>query len=170
MRHLVRLLVTTVTAVLLTAAVVPGVPAQARTWAVPAADPAVDATAELDEFETRVLVRVNKARARRGLRKVRVFHSCVDRTSERWARRLNRTGLLEHRDQTEVLDRCGLSWAGETLARGVGLTPRATVRAWLGSPGHRAVLLKKRARWAGVGAEADSEGRLVAVLNFGDPG
>ena len=42
------------------------------------------------------------------------------------------------------------------------------LEAWLDSPSHRAVLLKPRARWAGIGVRVDAEGRTIGVLNFGD--
>lgn len=169
MPHLVRLLVAAVAVALLTTAV-SGLPAQARTWTPPSADPDADPTSDLEEFENRLLAQVNRARKRHGVRRVRVFESCVDRTSERWARHLRRTGDLAHRDQARVLRRCDLAWSGETLVRGVGLTPRSAVRAWLSSPAHRAVILSARARWAGIGARVDAEDRVIGVLNFAEPG
>jgi uncharacterized protein YkwD len=169
MRHVVRLVAAAVVAALLTTTLaLVATPAQARLW-TPEADKGTDPTENLNEFEDRVLIKINRVRTRHDLRKVRVFHSCVDRMSERWARHLKRSGTFEHRDQTRVLNRCDLRWTGETLVRGVGLSPRSAVRAWLNSPGHRAVIMKKRARWAGVGARVDGQGRIIGVLNFGDP-
>jgi uncharacterized protein YkwD len=144
-------------------------PAEAKTWIGPKADPEVDPMQDLDEFENRVLGAVNRARVAAGLKKVRVFQSCVDGYSERWARRIKKTGELAHRDQTKVLAGCDLAWAGETLVRGAGLTPKVAVGAWLASPSHRAVLMKERARWAGIAIRVDPQGRVVGVLNFGDP-
>lgn len=169
--HLARLLLVALVATLATTtgAVALAVPAQAGTWAAPKVDPDVDPDDDLDEFENRVLDRINQRRARHGLRRVRVFQSCVDRTSERWAGRLSRTGDFMHRDQRTVLRRCDLSWTGETLVRGAGLTPGVAVRSWMASPSHRAVIMKRRARWAGIGTRVDGEGRVVTVLNFGDP-
>lgn len=143
-------------------------PAQAKTWLAPAADPGVDPSKNLNEFENRILIEINKARTDAGLKKVRLFESCVDDTSERWARKIKRTGDFVHRDQMKVIKDCDLMWTGETLVRGVGLTPEVAVEAWLDSPSHRAVLLKPRARWAGIGVRVDSEGRTIGVLNFGD--
>jgi uncharacterized protein YkwD len=51
-----------------------------------------------------------------------------------------------------VRERC--SWrAGEVLAWGVGSrsSPAATVKAWMGSPGHRRVLVSRRYREIGTG-------------------
>lgn len=168
MSHAMRLLAAALLATLLSTSALT-LPAHAKTWAAPSVNPKADPSHNLDEFENRVLAQINKARARHGLRKVRVFQSCVDHMSERWARHIRRSGDFQHRNQITVLNRCDLHWTGETLVRGVGLTPRSAVRAWLHSPSHRAVILKKRARWAGVGARIDSEGRVVGVLNFGDP-
>lgn len=143
-------------------------PAQAKVWA-PDPDPEADPSADLDEFENRILVRINRLRAKRELKRVRVFESCVDGTSERWARRIKKTGRFEHRENLgKVLDSCDLMWVGENLVRGFELTPGAAVRAWMDSPSHRAVIMKKRARWAGIGVRVDGLGRVIAVLNFGD--
>ncbi len=170
LRHCARLLLAAVLSVALAAgaAALVAAPAQAKTWLAPSADPEVDPTKKLNEFENRILIQINKARADKGLKKVRVFQSCVDKRSERWAGRIKRTGEFVHRDQMKVLKRCDLAWTGETLVRGVGLTPESAVNAWLNSPSHYDVIMKKRARWAGIGVRVDSDGRVVGVLNFGD--
>lgn len=169
MRSTARLLLTTTLAFAVAAgvAVVAVLPAQAATWA-PRTSESFDPQRDLDEFESRILIRVNRARARRGLSRVRVFHSCVDGYSERWSQKLRRSGEMVHRDLGAVLDGCDLNWVGENLVSGTGLRPRAAVRAWMGSPPHRQVLLKPRAVWAGVGVRVANDGRTYAVLNFGD--
>jgi uncharacterized protein YkwD len=170
MRHLLRLL----SAAVLTIAMVAGsaallaAPAHAKTWLAPSADPDVDPLQDLNEFENRILVKINRARARHDLKRVRLFESCVDGKSEDWAARIKRTGDFVHRDQMKVIKSCDLAWTGETLVRGIGLTPQVAVRAWLNSPSHRAVIMKPRARWAGIGVRVDSQGRTIGVLNFGD--
>lgn len=143
-------------------------PASATTWAVPAPDSSLDPLLHLTEFENRVVVKINKHRAHAGLKKVRYFDSCIDGFSERWAEHLVEIGELVHRDQHRILDRCNLTWVGETLVRGTALTPTEAVRAWMHSPEHRAVLMKPRANRAGVGFRIDGQGRVVGVLNFGD--
>jgi len=142
-------------------------PATAATWA-PRATDSFDPQTDLDEFESRVLIRVNQVRKRRGLPRVRVFQSCVDRYAERWSRRLTRLEKLEHRSLGAVLDGCKVNWVGENLVRGTGLRPDAAVRAWMQSPPHRRVLLKRRASWAGIGARVGGDGRTYVVLNFAD--
>ena len=170
MRHFLRLVSAAVMSVALVAgaAAFVATPAQAKTWPAPQPDHEVNPLKQLNEFENRILVQINKARVDAGLRKVRLFESCVDDQSERWARMIKRTGDFVHRDQMRVINRCDLSWTGETLVRGTGLTPETAVNAWLNSPSHYDVIMKKRARWAGIGVRVDSDGRVIGVLNFGD--
>lgn len=171
MRHRARLMLVTVLTVGLVGigSATALTPAEAKLWAAPAPDPDADPATNLNEFENRILIQVNRRRARKDLRRVRVFESCVDGTSERWAKHIKRTGDFEHRqDLGRVLDDCGLMWVGENLVRGTGLTPRQVVRLWMRSPSHRAVIMKERARWAGIGVRVDAEGRLIGVLNLGD--
>ena len=108
-------------------------PASAATWA-PRTSQSFDPQRDLDEFESRILIRVNRARERRGLSKVRVFQSCVDGYSERWSQKLRSSGEMVHRDLGAVLDGCDLNWVGENLVSGTDLRPRAAVRAWMDSP------------------------------------
>nr|WP_246299124.1 CAP domain-containing protein [Nocardioides panaciterrulae] len=112
---------------------------------------------------------VNRRRTGHGRRPVHRISPCVDRLSERWAAHLAETGGFYHRDQHVVLRRCHMHWAGEALARGTAMRAGQAVRAWMASPEHRAVILKRRARRAGLGVRLDSQGRVVLVLNFADP-
>ena len=169
MRTHARLVLATMLTLAVTAgiAVVAALPASSATWA-PRTSTSFDPASDLDEFESRILVRVNRVRARHDLSRVRVFQSCVDGYAERWSKHLRATGKLVHRDLDVVLDGCDISWVGENLVRGTGLRPNVAVRAWMQSPPHRKVLLKPRATWAGIGVRVDSDGRTYAVLNFGD--
>jgi uncharacterized protein YkwD len=144
-------------------------PAQAQVWVVPAPDLALDPALNLDEFENRLMHSINDVRTGAGLRPVRFFDSCVDQMAEGWATRIATTGDLAHRDQNVVLRRCDQSWAGEDLVRGTLLTPAIVVQAWLDSPSHREILMKKRASRAGIAVSLDGSGRFVGVLNFSDP-
>jgi uncharacterized protein YkwD len=135
-------------------------PATART---PSAAPSARA-ASMVQYEDRLMSEINEARRTGGLRPIR-HDSCVDRMAEGWSRRIVRTGVLEHRNQDQVLDACNTVWAGENLVRGTGLSPAAMVRAWLNSPGHREILLHSNAKRAGIGVSRDGAGRLVGVLN-----
>ncbi len=145
-------------------------PAQASVRPVPEPDYSVNPATHPNEYENRVVAAVNRARARAGLKQLRVFQSCLDGHAERWAKHLAESGRLAHRNQQRVLSACNLHWTGETLARGAGnLSPREMVRAWMHSPGHRAVLMKRRANLAGVAIRRDAQGRVVGVVNLGDP-
>ena len=140
-------------------------PSSARTAG--AAD-AAEAGLDLDAYETQVLRLVNQRRRAHGRHPVRRVNRCVDRLSENWAAHLAKTGDFVHRDQTVVLNRCHMHWAGEALARGTAMLPGGAVSAWMHSREHRAVLLKRRANRAGIGARLDGQGRIVLVLNFTD--
>ncbi len=142
--------------------------AHAGTWPVPTSlDTTRDATGlPMAELEDLLMVEINQARADNGLDPIRVFDACTDRLSERWGRRIARTGDFVHRDQGEVIDRCRGSWAGETLVRGTGLTPEQMVQLWLDSPGHREILLSPRAQRAGVSITSDDQGRMIGVVNL----
>jgi uncharacterized protein YkwD len=168
--RLPAMVATVVTAALLVlAGPLATVPVQARTWTVPASDPLVDPVGNLEEFEVQLVNQINVVRTAAGLPRITRFDSCVDRLSEAWAQRLATSGAFEHRDQHQVLRRCHQSWAGENLVRGTLLTPVTTVQAWMASPPHKAVLLKRRARLAGVAVVRDTQGRFVGVLNVVDP-
>jgi len=119
-----------------------------------------------DPLEDALLAEINRARAHHGLRKIWNLDACTDQLAEEWGQRIARTGLFEHRDQNDVIRKCDNSWAGETLVRGVGLTPAAMVDLWLDSPGHREILLSPRARRAGVSIEQDAQGRVIGVVNL----
>ena len=138
--------------------------AQASTWAVPTVA-SEGAASTLDEFEDQLMVEINEARRAQDRKRIRVYDSCADRMAEQWGAHLAATGLFEHRDQSEIIRRCDVTWAGENLVRGTGLTPEAMVQAWLDSPGHRVILLNTKARRAGVSVAQDAQGRLVGVLN-----
>ena len=130
----------------------------------------VQAVAQISNatFQKRLLRQINKRRTARELRPVRKVDECLDGFAQDWAAYLATTGLFVHRDQNVIIAACDLTWAGEALARGTGLTPRETVKAWMKSPSHKAVIMKKRANRAGIGIDRDLEDRTIVVLNFGD--
>lgn len=141
--------------------------AQAKLWR-PKIKSDVDPLVTLSQFESRVLVKINHLRVKRGLHRVKYFQTCPDHLSESWATHISKSGDLVHRDQYAVLQKCDFMWTGETLIRGVGLTPGMAVNLWMHSPPHRAVLMKPRANRAGVAFHLDPQGRVVGVINFGD--
>lgn len=138
--------------------------AAASTWSVPTTRSDGSASS-MAEYEDQLMVEINRTREANGQARIRVYDRCADRLAEQWGAYLARTGRFEHRDQHQVLRRCDVTWAGENLIRGTGLSPEAMVGAWLASPGHREIMLSPRARRAGVSVTRDSAGRLIGVLN-----
>lgn len=113
--------------------------------------------------------KVNSVRASHGLRALRpapVLH----RSARRYAAWMLRHDYFGHLRRIRASSRFGL--LGENLAWHSGGRPRVgwTVRAWLGSPGHRALLLHPGFRWLGAGMARGTMGshRATAwVLHFG---
>jgi uncharacterized protein YkwD len=112
---------------------------------------------------------VNSVRAAHGLRALRPVPA-LHRSASRYAAWMLRHDYFGHQRRIRASSHFGL--LGENLAWHSGGRPRVgwTVRAWLGSPGHRALLLHPRFRWLGAGM---AHGRLGArratawVLHFG---
>lgn len=147
------------------------VPATAQagtTWPVATQRDAATAT-DLGAFEDQLVVEINDARADQGLAPIRLHDSCVDRLASQWSKRIARTGQLEHRNQMQVIRKCRQSWAAEALVRGSQMTPESMVTAWLNSPGHRAIVLNRKAKRLGVAVATDSSGRTIGVLNVSRP-
>lgn len=117
-----------------------------------------------DAYEKRVIRQVNKRRVNHGLRKVR-FAACPDGTAESWSRYLAVNGEFFHQSMNHVLDACDAQYAGETLGRG-SMGPGKLVGMWMHSPGHREILLSRKARRIGIGATPDTSGRWVVAANF----
>lgn len=115
-------------------------------------------------YETRVQRWVNRRRANHHLPRVRISR-CPDRTAERWSRHLAATGRFYHQSMRTVLRRCDARYAGETLGRG-SMRPKRLVRMWMKSPGHRKILLSRKARRIGIGAEPVGRGGWVVTANF----
>ena len=116
-----------------------------------------------------MLQEINNARASHGLPAVRSSVS-LRRTSRRYA------GFMLRRDYFGHLSRIRASRRfrrlGEIIAmhRGTRLGIRSTVRRWLNSPSHRAVILSGRFRYAGAGSRAGRfHGRRSRtwVMHFG---
>ena len=106
----------------------------AATWA-PRTSESFDPQRDLDEFESRILIRVNRAaRPARPLRRSGSSSPASTATPSGGRRSCGSSGELVHRDLGAVLDGCDLNWVGENLVSGTGLRPRAAVRAWMDSP------------------------------------
>lgn len=110
-----------------------------------------------------VACEINRVRTRHGLRRVR-DNARLDRAAQRHAEDMARRNFFSHVSPggSTLVDRLrrvgylrpGMAWSvGECLGwgtRSLG-TPAAMVRAWMRSPGHRAILLAAAYRSIGVG-------------------
>jgi uncharacterized protein YkwD len=107
---------------------------------------------------------VNNKRRAHGLRALRVDRK-LQKAAGRHARDMIRHRFFAHQrpggpDLFERLRRAGWrghAW-GEAIAYGCGSmgSPRSTVRMWMNSPPHRAILLSSRYRLGGVGVTASA--------------
>jgi uncharacterized protein YkwD len=99
---------------------------------------------------------INQARARNGLPALR-SSSSLNGSSSRFSSWLLGRGVLAHRSRVSAGGH--FSRLGEALAMhgGRGLGVGATVRMWMRSPTHRAVLLTRSMNLVGAGA---SQGRF----------
>lgn len=103
------------------------------------------ATAGPTQAERALLRAVNEARAARGLPRVQLAQP-LQRRTHRYAVWLLRTNTFAHAAGLRPGTCENLAWATTNIA-----SARAIVRMWLASPGHRANLLWRPARKAGVG-------------------
>ncbi len=113
--------------------------------------------------------KVNSVRSAHGLGPLRPVPR-LHRSAQSYARWMLRHDYFGHLQRIRASSRFGM--LGENLAWHSGRRPRVgrTVRAWLGSPGHRALLLHPRFRWLGAGVARGTMGAQRAttwVLHFG---
>ena len=114
---------------------------------------------------------LNEVRRAHGLSALRLSKS-LGRSSERYAHKMIRRDFFGHGPSIDVAR--GFDRAGETLAwhSGWNPQPRQTVRRWMASPGHRAVLLSSSFRKVGMGLARGRLGSRVAttwVAHVGSP-
>ena len=147
-------------------------------WLVPAATASACAgsrsrpsPASLDRAIRATVCLINQARDDHGLGALRTSGS-LGRAATAHSRDMVLRDFFAHDSPTgstpkQRIDRAGYfdgasSWAlGETIAWGSGgrATPASIVRSWLGSPGHRAILLDGRYHDLGVGIALGALGR-----------
>jgi uncharacterized protein YkwD len=102
---------------------------------------------------------VDAARADHGLKPLRRAPRLA-RSARAYARWMLRADYFGH--QRKIRTRARFNVLGEALAWHSGRRARVrrTVRAWLHSPPHRALILSRRFRWIGAGT---ASGRLAGV-------
>jgi uncharacterized protein YkwD len=131
---------------------------------------AVPVTAQAGSARDPILDYVNKARARHGLAPFHASNS-LHGSASAFAGHLMRAGRFAHDTRIHASSRFRM--LGEALAIRIGtrrLRPGATVRAWLHSPGHRALVLSRNFRLAGAGYSRGTFGgrrAVISVLHLG---
>ncbi len=135
--------------------------------------PAAATHAQVEEGVTQTVARYQK-QARAATNNKREAHDlvrlrqgkCVQRFAVRQARRMANQDRMFHQDLGRVLNRCGLTGAGENVAYGYP-TGRQVVRAWMRSKGHRANILEPSFRILGMAMRRSDSGTPYAAQVFG---
>jgi uncharacterized protein YkwD len=107
-------------------------------------------TAAETKYGNRVFSLVNNIRANHDRVKLK-RNKCLQRFANRQAQRMANQRRLFHQDLGRIQNACGVGYVGENVAYHPG-RPRAVVRAWMNSPGHRANILLRKYRITGVAA------------------
>lgn len=132
---------------------------------IPAAPPA--AAMSNKTFDAKLTKYTNEARKDHD-RKVLKFGSCLDRYAQRQANRMADQKRMFHQNLSVVLAKCKARAVAENVAHGF-TSPKANVRAWLKSPGHRRNMLSKTYTRLGIGVAKDEDGHSYTVQVFGRP-
>ena len=117
-------------------------------------------------FGKKLHQQTNSSRAFRDIKKLK-YHTCVDRYAQRQANRMAKKRKMYHQNLDVILAKCKLSRVGENVATGF-TSPKANVKAWLKSPGHRRNMLNRKYTRLGIGV-AKAGGRTYTVQVFGRP-
>lgn len=126
-----------------------------------------------DALDDELLGLFNAERSRRGLSTL-TLDADLDGAADSQSGWLAHTGSAALHDgyaRTSFVDRCGDqgfdgSPTGEIAAMGQG-TPRVVLGDWLNSPGHKSILLNRRARRVGISSRDGPSGRIWVAV-FGD--
>ena len=129
---------------------------------------ALPATAIADDPADRMVDTINKARANHGLAPLRKAPKLLH-MSRRKARAVIRTDNFSHGTSFR---NTGFRTSGEALAwdRGWSTKTKPTIRMWMRSPGHRALVLSRSFRYVGAGMARGSlwgSRSTVWVAQFG---
>ncbi len=123
----------------------------------------------------RVVTIVNLRRAEAGLRPLQL-HADVHVAARKHSADQARMGRMTHTGSDgsnagQRISREGYRWSawGENVAMGYP-TPRAVVRAWMHSSGHRANILTRTFRHIGVGVIRAGNGTIYWTLDLARPG
>jgi len=118
-------------------------------------------------FDKQLHQQTNAARTSHDVKPLK-FGTCLNRYAQRQANRMAKQRRMYHQNLSVVLKRCKARTVGENVATGFR-TPKANIRGWLKSPGHRRNLLSTKYTRLGIGVAKDSRGRTYTVQVFGRP-
>lgn len=118
-------------------------------------------------FDKKLFKQTNTSRDFRDVKKLK-YSSCLNRYAQRQARRMADRKKMYHQNLGPVLRKCKARAVAENVAHGF-TSPRANVRAWLKSPGHRKNMLSRTYTRLGTGVAKDSNGHTYTVQVFGRP-
>jgi uncharacterized protein YkwD len=137
---------------------------------------------ENSTYRHRLYLAINEVRAAHGLRGLHISTS-LRAVAQRHSNDLVARNYFGHTSPTgstlysrivnSSFPRVGQWWAGEDLAWGTGTigSPRYTIKMWLASPEHRAILLSSRYTLVGVGRATGRfqgySGAVVWTVDFG---
>ena len=107
--------------------------------------------------------RVRQHHERAGFRS----QDCVQRFAQWQAGRMARQDRMFHQDLLPVLQRCGLTSAGENVAYGYATGRSVVFDGWMRSEGHRENILNRQFRLLGMGARRSADGTWYAAQVFG---
>ncbi len=130
--------------------------------------PSTGATAAPKDPSERMVDSINAVRADHGLKPLRAAPKLLQ-ASSRQARAVIRSDSFNHSSRYR---NTGFRTAGEAMAYNRGWSTRtgATIRMWMRSPGHRALVLSRSFRYVGAGIARGSlwgSASTVWVAQFG---
>lgn len=122
----------------------------------------------VDDADTAALIdATNRARAGAGLPPLAARPE-LTRLAQDWAQTMGQRNTLAHRpDLRAHATREYVVSENVLMTRGRVTSAEDMVRLWMNSPGHRANILDRNARWIGVGIAESADGTTYAVQNFG---
>ena len=126
--------------------------------------PATAASAQSanDRAEARMVGAINQVRAQHGLHALRRSSSLMG-SAGRYSHLLMENDTFRHQSRIPASSRFAL--LGEALAMHSGRTfaVRRTLRRWLASPSHRAIVLSRTMAWQGTGVTRGRYGAMPAT-------
>lgn len=138
--------------------------APARASATTAPTARVLAAIQAQAYINDVLRRVNAQRTARGLRPLKADY-CAYRYASAQNGLLVRVGALSHQNLGRVMRGCAARGAGENVAYG-NVSSATLMGMWMGSPGHRANILRPGFTHIGISATRTASGRWYATQVF----